>query len=88
MNFELRLYHLRRLFDDSEIKLQDFNEIIPFQFNPKEIYSPKLVNLMLEIGPQIEDITNLIITELALSDECGIISRIKEINKNGVLSLH
>ena len=87
MDFQVKLYHLKKLFQDSERKLLEFNESVPFQFNdPTEIYSPKLVNLMLEVGPQIEDITNQIISELGLKPEGGVPSRIKEINKKGVLS--
>ena len=87
MSFENDLQNLKRLFGDSEQELKKFNEIVPFEHNPHEIYSPKLVNLLLQIGPQIESLTDLIASKKELRFERGgVPSRIERINHDGVLS--
>jgi len=87
MSFENDLKNLKRLFQDSEQQLAEFNEIVPYEHNPNNIYSPKLVNLLLQIGPQIEGVTDLIASKKSLKFESGgVPSRIERINRNGVLS--
>jgi len=86
MSFENDLKNLKRLFQDSEQKLKEFNEIIPIEHNPHPIYSPQLVNLLLQIGPQIEGVTDLIVSKKSLKFERGVTSRIESINHDGVLS--
>ena len=87
MSFENDLHNLKRLFADSEQELKKFNEIIPYEHNPVKIYSPKLVNLLLQIGPQIESLTDLIATKKALGFERGgVPARIERINHDSVLS--
>ena len=87
MTFEVDLKNLKRLHRDSEKQLLEFNEIVPYEHNPANVYSPKLVNLLLTVGPQIENLTDLIIIQLQLSPEGnGLSSRIKELDKDGVLS--
>ena len=67
MDFVESVNDLKRLQYDSEKKLIQFDEIVPLEHNVPGIYSPILVNLMLELGPQIEDVTNLIFEELELN---------------------
>ena len=86
MSFENDLKNLKRLFQDSQQQLKEFNEIIPIEHNPHHIYSPKLVNLLLQIGPQIEGVTDLITSKKSLKFERGVTSRIESINHDGVLS--
>lgn len=86
MGFENDLKNLKRLFQDSQQQLKEFNEIIPIEHNPHPIYSPKLVNLLLQIGPQIEGVTDLITSKKSLKFERGVTSRIESINHDGVLS--
>ncbi|MCH7561138.1 MAG: hypothetical protein IIC67_07210 [Thaumarchaeota archaeon] len=87
MNFENDLQNLKRLFLDSEQELKKFDEIVPYEHNPNNIYSPKLVNLLLQIGPQIEGVTDLIASKKTLKVQSGgVPSRIEKINHKGVLS--
>lgn len=86
MSFENDLTNLKRLFQDSEQKLKEFNEIIPIEHNPHPIYSPQLVNLLLQIGPQIEGVTDLIVSKKSLKFKRGVPSKIESINHDGVLS--
>lgn len=87
MSFESNLASLKRLQYDSEKHLLEFNEIIPYEHNPEDVYSPRLVNLILQLGPQVENIIDLIVKKLQLKPQgSGTPSRIKEINKTGILS--
>ncbi len=87
MDFNVNLQNLKRLFSDSEKQLHEFNENIPYEHNPTNVFSPKLVNLILQVGPQIENLTDLMIGKLAITYEgSGLLSRIKTLNKNDVLS--
>lgn len=85
-NFEIR--ELKRIWEDLEKQLLEFNEIVPYEKNPHDVYSPRLVNMMLVTGPQIEAMTRLIVKKLKLRPQgTGIPSYLKEINKNSVLSM-
>ena len=87
MDFGFNLQNLKRLFNDSEKQLHEFNETIPYEHNPNDVFSPKLVNLILQAGPQIENLTDLMLEKLEIPSEGnGLLSRIKTLNKNGVLS--
>lgn len=87
MASDYNLQTLKRLQNDSEKQLLEFNEIIPIEHNSNDVYSPKLVNLMLSVGPQIENVVDIILKELHLEvKEAGVPSRIKVLNQNGVLS--
>ena len=87
MSFETNLKNLKRLFADSEKRLHEFNETIPYEHNPTEVFSPILVNLILQVGPQIENLTDMMMEKLDITPEGnGLLSRIKTLNKNNVLS--
>jgi len=87
LDFDVNLKNLKRLFRDSEKQLQEFNESIPYEHNPENVFSPKLVNLILQAGPQIENLTDMMIEKLEITPEGnGLLSRIKTLNKNNVLS--
>ena len=59
--FELRLYDLQKLHEDIEKQLLQFDEIIPYeQQTTADIFSPRLLNMMLFCCPQIEAVTKLI----------------------------
>jgi len=87
MTFDVMLQNLKRLHIDSENRFLEFNDIVPYEHNPNDVYSPILVNLMLQAGPQIENLVDLIINELKLKPkEKGLPARIREINRDGILS--
>ena len=87
MQSDLDIRELKRIWTDLEKQLLAFNEIIPFERNPHDVYSPKLINMMLITGPQIEAMAKLILNKLKLKPKAkGILGHIKEINKNSVLS--
>ena len=87
LSFEYDLGNMKRLQKDSEEQLLNFNEIVPYEQNPSNIYSPKLVNLILQVGPQVENLIDLIMQKFGLtSSRNGVPSRIDSINKKGVLS--
>lgn len=87
MDFRVDLQNLKRLFSDSEKQLQEFNENIPYEHNPNNVFSPKLVNLILQVGPQIENLTDLMLEKLEITSEGnGLLSRIKTLNTNNILS--
>ena len=87
MSIDFDLQSLKRLHRDSEKQLLEFNDIIPYEHNPNNLYSPILVNLLLQVGPQVENVTDLLVRDLDLKpDGNGVPSRIREINKSGVLS--
>jgi len=88
MEFSFDIRELKRIWMDLEKQMFDFNEIIPYGRNPHDVYSPKLVNMMLITGPQIEAMAKLIVKKLKLKPKGkGVPRYLKEINKNAVLSV-
>lgn len=81
-----QLNNLVKLHRDLEKQLVEFDEIIPYerQQNAK-IFSPRLLNMMLGCGPQIESVTRLI-AERCNFTEKRIPGLIHQINQKGVLS--
>lgn len=97
--YQFALWDLQKLHEDIEKQLLKFDEIIPYEKQTSaEIFSPRLLNMMLSCCPQIEAITKLI------SERCdfplnetnnenndrkkpiSVPKLIKKINENGVLS--
>ncbi|OLD21267.1 MAG: hypothetical protein AUI59_03270 [Thaumarchaeota archaeon 13_1_40CM_2_39_13_1] len=79
---------LYELLIDTERQLGEFNERVPFKYN-KDVFSPRLVNLLLMACTQIEALCKIFITELKLrkpTRKNGMRGVIAEIDKNGVLS--
>ncbi|WP_299293547.1 hypothetical protein [Nitrosopumilus sp.] len=72
--FEKNLLKMKQLYLSTERQFIEFNEIIPYTQNDpakgwNEIHSPRLVNLILSICPQIEKISKLLLSELDLVPE-------------------
>ncbi len=87
MSYDFDVRELKRIWSDLEKQVLSFNEIVPYERNPHNIYSPKLVNLMLLSGAQIEAMAKLIVNRLKLNPSGrGIPTYLKEINKNAILS--
>ena len=63
-----------------------FDEVLPYgRQKISEIYSPRLVNMMLACCPQIESITKLISQKCNFPDD-SVPNMIQKINEKGVLS--
>lgn len=74
--FKFELENLRKLQDDIEKQLLQFDEIIPYERQTTaKIFSPRLLNLMLSCCPQIEAVTKL------LCNRCEI--PLNELGENG-----
>lgn len=72
--FVLQLIKMKQLYLPVEQQFIEFNKIIPYNQNDQkngwnEIHSPRLVNLLLSICPQIEKMAQLIVTEMDLEPE-------------------
>lgn len=95
--YQFQLWDLQKLHEDVEKQLLQFDEIIPYEKQRSaEIFSPRLLNMMLSCCPQIEAITKLITERCGFplneTDEDGktrpksVPSLIKKIDENAVLS--
>lgn len=98
-SLRFNLENLKKLHIDLEKQMIKFDEIIPFerQFTAK-IFSPRLLNMMLACGPQIESVVKLIAErcDIAINEndeECNgktkpvsVPKLIRKINENTVLS--
>jgi len=72
--FERQLLKMKQLYSSVEQQFIEFNEIIPYNQNDQKngwnkIHSPRLVNLLLSICPQIEKMAKLIVNEMNLEPE-------------------
>jgi len=65
------LTEMQKQYHNSEYQFLQFNEIIPYNHNPLDIYSPRLVSLALYLGPQILGMFEIIKqqTELTCTDK-------------------
>ncbi|MDE1812753.1 MAG: hypothetical protein KGH85_07805 [Thaumarchaeota archaeon] len=86
--FQNDLENLKKLHVDLEKQMLNFDEIIPFERQrTAEVYSPRLLNMMLVCGAQIEAVTRLILRKCGISDnDEGIRQLIRKINQKKVLS--
>lgn len=64
--FERELIEMRQLYFATEKQFLEFNEIVPYQYHNdwNQVVSPRLVNLMLSIGPQIEKMLKILIHKM------------------------
>ena len=78
---------LLELLYDTERQLEDFNHLVPFKYN-KDVYSPRLVNLLHTTCTQIETLCSLLVPELNLPGPQGdgIKDVLRQLDANGVLS--
>lgn len=95
---KIELENLVKLQEDLEKQMIKFDEIIPYERqNTAKIFSPRLLNMMLACGPQIESVTKLIAKRCQINlndviDDSGstmsksIPKLIHEINSKSVLS--
>ncbi len=88
MSFEFELGEMKKIWEDLEKQLVAFNEVVPYERNSVQVYSPKLVNIMLSAGPQIEGMVKILVKELKVQPESNkVLDLIKDINKNAILSV-
>jgi hypothetical protein len=84
--FKFQLENLQKLHVDLEKQMQNFDEVVPYERQrTAQIYSPRLLNMMLVCGSHIEAITRLIRTRCGFPDG-GIPTLIGKINEKAVLS--
>lgn len=87
MSFEFEILEMRKIWNNLEQQLAVFEQIVPFERNPHNVYSPNLINIMLSAGPQIESMARTIANELNIDvTKGGIPYLIRTINEKGVLS--
>lgn len=80
------LENLQKLHQDLEKQMLSFDEIIPFERQrTSEIYSPRLLNMMLVCGAHIETVTKLISRRCDFNYD-DLRSSIRKINEKFVLS--
>lgn len=85
--FKIDLESLRKLHTDLEKQMLMFDEVVPYERQrTAQIYSPRLLNMMLVCGAQIEAVTRLIARRGNFSDYDNIPSLIRQINQKTVLS--
>ncbi len=81
------LTQMQQLFSNLETDFLEFNEIVPYDHNPDEVYSPKLVNILQNIGPQIYGLFKIISKQLGLKlDNEKFPSYVKSLDELGLLS--
>lgn len=80
------LENLQKLHVDLEKQMLNFDEVIPFERQrTAQIYSPRLLNMMLVCGVQIESITKLVSRRCSFNYD-NLRSSIHTINEKAVLS--
>lgn len=87
--FKYDLNNLRKLHTDLEKQMIQFDEIIPFERQTTaKIFSPRLLNMMITCGPQIEAVTELICLScnIEVPKKKNIPKLIQKINSKAVLS--
>ncbi|MDE1861509.1 MAG: hypothetical protein KGI33_01215 [Thaumarchaeota archaeon] len=85
--FEHELGNLRKLHVDLEKQMLNFDEIVPYERQrTADIYSPRLLNMMLVCGSQIEAVTKLTCGRCKIRHDDGIRPAIRKLDKDGVLS--
>ena len=81
------LDNLKKLHVDLEKQMLNFDEIVPFERQrTAEIYSPRLLNMMLVCGAQIDAVTRLIAKRCGFNHNDHIPPLIRKINEKTVLS--
>ena len=91
-SYEDHLHNLKKLHIDLEKQMLKFDEILPYERQKtSEIYSPRLLNMMLACCPQIEATTKLISQKCKFSQKCNFSEKsvpglIQKINEKNVLS--
>lgn len=86
LKFELE--ELKHLHTDIEKQMIEFDEIIPYTRQKNaEIFSPRLLNMILACGPQVEAVSEIIANRCGIKrDELNVPSLIQKINEKGILS--
>lgn len=85
-NLGYELENLQKLHTDLEKQMLSFDEVVPFERQTTaKIFSPRLINMMLACGPQIEGVTRIIGRRCNIKDG-SIPSLIQQINEKAVLS--
>jgi hypothetical protein len=84
---KIELENLVKLHVDLEKQMLSFDEVVPYERQrTAQIYSPRLLNMMLVCGVQVESITKLVLRRCNLDNHDGIRPSIQKINKKAVLS--
>jgi len=87
--FKYNLNNLTKLQTDLEKQMLQFDEIIPFERQTTaKIFSPRLLNMMIVCGPQVEAVTELICKRcnIDVPEKKNVPELIKKINSKAVLS--
>lgn len=63
------LLEMQKLYTNLEYEFLLFNEIIPYAHNPIDVYSPKLVNILQSIGPQIYGMFKMMTDQLDIQSK-------------------
>lgn len=86
--FQADLENLGKLHKDLEKQMLNFDEVVPYERQrTAQIYSPRLLNMMLVCGAQVEAVTRLISSRCKITiDNGGIPALIREINQKSVLA--
>lgn len=61
------LYEMQHLYSNLEEEFLEFDKIIPYSHNPDNVFSPKLVNILQNIGPQIYGMFKIISKQLEIT---------------------
>jgi len=82
----LDMLEMQKQFRNSESQFLEFAEIVPYTNNPLNIYSPKMVSLLLYLGPQILGMFEILKkqNDITCGDTFG--SYYDALNKKGMLS--
>lgn len=82
------LLEMQRLYHNSEYEFLLFHEIVPYSHNQLSIYSPKLVSILQEIGPQIYGMFKILSKQLVIASKKSdkFPKYFKTLNKRNLLS--
>lgn len=85
--FQVDLEDLGKLHNDLEKQMLNFDEVVPYERQrTAQIYSPRLLNMMLVCGAQVEAVTRLISRNCNFVENGGIPPLIRQLNHNAVLA--
>lgn len=86
MVFSETLKESHLIHKDLETQFLEFDSIIPFEKQTcMDIYSPRLVNMLLTTCPQIESICVMLNDHMKITKNGNIPALMEEINRNKVL---
>ena len=79
---------MRGLYFETERQFMEFVQVIPYEHNPDDVYSPKLVNILQSTGPQIDGMFKIIEAEPGLAPVSDSFpSHYDTLNSHGLLEI-